>query len=302
MMQKFLLTIAAWLALAGTALASGATFDFTADFNRIAAGTKFTLAPQKTVFDASYITAQSNSVILGITVVAEGKTGGNCLQWHYPVGEVGANPGISGYGNLEFYMTFPATDVINVEEDILFKPGFDINNATLTGARMGKIAPRIGLSGVRTTINWDAIAPGPSRFLAYEENYQTVGGYPVGYSWGRGGPSWTLQTGVWYHLHYQRAGGPSGYTNVYVKRDSDPSEVLIFHFGPLPDSASDSWLLAFASFFGGAGSIVAAHTDSFLDIDNIHIYSGTISLKAYKSPSVEIAPGGIMVYRGSGSP
>jgi hypothetical protein len=264
------------LVFASQAIAGGgASFDFTADFSRIPAGTNFTLAQQKIVFDAPYITGHANTVKQGISVVAEGRSGGNCLQFHYPPGEVGANPNMPSYGNLEFYMTFPATDVMNIEEDIYFKPGFDINNPTLSGARMGKLPPRVMLSGIRTTINWDAKAPGPSSFVGYNENAQPRAGRPTGYDWGSRRASWGIQPATWYHLHYQRAGGPNGYTNVYIKRDADPSEVLVFHFGPMADSASDPWILAFASFFGGAGGKVAAHSDSYLDVDNIHIYSGT---------------------------
>jgi hypothetical protein len=272
-MRRLSLTLAIWLALAGAALAAGATYDFTANFNLIPAGTVFGTPQQQIVFPpggpVSYRFNADTGTNHFYTIVGNCKGGENCIQIFLPKGDVGGNPGLAGYGSSGYIVSALATDVINVEFDILFQAGFDFHS-------QGKIGPRIdnNQDGLRVMWNASGVITSTSNARSHWRMY--LGKALTGGHWLEAHTPWTLATNVWYHIHMQYAGDPTtGFSKIWIQRPIDPSPVLYFSFGPSPNtSASNNFSLNFSSFFGGAGRAVAARNDSRILQTNIHVYSG----------------------------
>lgn len=246
-------------------------YDFTADFNRVPAGTAFSADQQKRVWKDPDVKWHWNGMKTAYSIVAEGKNGGNCMQIFYPKGEVGA----THKGETRDYQLIAApTDVLNVEWDWQFKPGFDFHS-------QGKIAPAVRVknnSGVWIGLRWywyySAPLPNPggrAHPVLHAENNTTGATIFSAYT----SPRWDFQAGVWYHFHLQYAPGPQGWLKGWIQRPNDAKETLTGSYGAVANTTSGSpFMLSFSTFFGGAGPAVAARTDSYALIDNIHIYSG----------------------------
>lgn len=267
-----------------------ASYDFTVDWNRLPVGSQFTTIEQHVVFnddatppDPGVCPAPGNSANLGgpyngdtgaskyFKIVADPRDATKrVLQYFYPKGSFGAVGGWTGgaaYGAGSFGVGFLASDVINMEWSVLFMPGFDFTSPLDTGTvnvgSQGKIAPMIRNDVDSLRIMWNySNQRRLCHFLIYSANEAT------GHHYNEVSLPWDIAAGQWYKLRMQFAGGPAGWTKVWI------NDVLVFDFGPTPlSSVANNWLYAGSSFFGGQ-SPQAARNDSYMLESPVHVWTG----------------------------
>jgi hypothetical protein len=244
-------------------------FDYRPNFNNLPAGS-FGMAQQKTVFTDPSIVSQENWDNKGnrMFIATSGcKTAGNhCLRYFYPKGTIGGAWNTGAWGILGFWIAHKWTDVLNIEYDWMFEPGFD-----LTGLG-GKIGPFIGYmnkstwQGYLQIIQWRSDGAKASLVPCT----QSPAGATLCAAFGKE-PIPINQTGHWYHIKQQIAYGPNGYQKTWIDGN------LIWNNGPfVPHSdVGLAPVIDFGSWFGGGGTLPAAKNDSWSRIDNVRIWSGT---------------------------
>jgi hypothetical protein len=122
---------------------------------------------------------------------------------------------------------------------------------------------------------WNGPTPNPNKVSHYKLYFGPLRGHLMDTD-----TNWNIVTGVWYHFHTQFHNGPDSHVKIWIKRPEDWSEILYLdsvaagiNFTAI---AGADWITDFSAFFGGAGKAVAARSGSYLNIDNIHIYTGHV--------------------------
>jgi hypothetical protein len=246
--------------------APGEPFDFRASFANLPDGSPFQLPQQRQVFNDPHIVKHVNGDTgpnvskYVMSIVSHDCKSARCLQFTYPRGSRGTFLELPGYGSSGFVVVMSQADILNIEFDWLFEPGFDLNSG------IGKIPgwPMIGS---------DSFNKGTQLLLTWRANY-----HPTRLAFGNQDPE-TGQTccgsaGVgpaavtahWYHIRMQLKAGPNGYSKGWIDGK------LVFRNGPfLAKTQHDTAIVNFRTWFGGANH---AANNSYAHMDNIHIWSG----------------------------
>jgi hypothetical protein len=244
-------------------------FDFTTNFDNIPAGTRFTLDVQQQVFNSPAIVNQTNGdtgtdpMFTIVSTIGPGGRSGNALQVKFPQGCVGGAVGVPGYGSSSMNFTLIDADVINIEYDVYFLPGFDLHFA-------GKIGPAVfysvdgtpaATSGLKTIWRVANDPIGHELGMYYYASYGT----PVTQTYS----VWWFNTGQWYHFKQQLARGPSGWGKIWI------GGTLYYSINPTNMTSTEYPSFQITQWFGGSGSTSAALNDSYILYDNIRVWSGT---------------------------
>ncbi len=249
------------------------------DFGRLATGSKFQTAETKIVYPPGNVAYNWNgdtgtdAAHQFFKIVAEGDAGANCFQYFFPQGDVGASGGNVSpiFGTSEYIARAVGNNVINVEHDWKFKTGFDFHSQGKTGPRIanGTAMLRVMWNSALATSNPAYLTTNLSHFRMY------IGNESTGAHYLEANTSWNIVENTWYHIHMQMS---VSFAKIWIKRPSDPSEVLYFNYAPaggVPGTGvANAWSLSFSSFFGGAGSLVAAQRDCYAIQKNIEIWTG----------------------------
>ena len=246
---------------------AGGPFDFKVSFDNLPDGSAFQLPQQQQVFNDPHILKHINGDTgrnvskYVMSIVSHDCKNTHCLQYTYPKGSRGTFLELPGYGSSGFVLVMSQADVLNIEFDWLFEPGFDLNSG------IGKIPgwPMIGSEslnkGTQLLLTWRANYH-PTRLGFVNQDAET--GHTCCGSAGMGPAA---VTGHWYHVRMQLKAGPNGYSSGWI--DGKP----VFRNGPfLAKTQRDTTIVNFRTWFGGANH---ATNNSYAHIDNIHIWSGS---------------------------
>jgi hypothetical protein len=139
-------------------------FDFRVSFANLPDGSPFQLPHQQKVFNDPHVVKHINGDTgpnvsrYVMSVVSHDCKSVRCLQFTYPKGSRGTFLELPGYGSSGFVVVVSQADILNVEFDWLFEPGFDLNSG------IGKIPgwPMIGS---------DSLNKGTQLLLTWRANY-----------------------------------------------------------------------------------------------------------------------------------
>lgn len=242
-------------------------FDFKVSFDKLPDGSQFQLPQQQQVFNDPHIVKHINGDTgpnvskYVMSIVSRDCKNAHCLQYTYPKGSRGTFLELPGYGSSGFVLVMSQADILNIEFDWLFEPGFDLDSG------IGKIPgwPMIGSEslnkGTQELLTWRANYR-PTRLVFGNQDPETGNT-----CCGSAGVGPAAVTGHWYHVRMQLKAGPNGYSNGWI--DGKP----VFHNGPfLAKTQRDTAIVNFRTWFGGANH---AAKDSYAHMDNIHIWSGS---------------------------
>jgi hypothetical protein len=242
-------------------------FDFKVSFDNLPDGSPFQLPQQQQVFNDPHIVKHINGDTgrnvskYVMSIVSHDCKNAHCLQYTYPKGSRGTFLELPGYGSSGFVLVMSQADILNIEFDWLFEPGFDLDSG------IGKIPGWLMIGsgslnkGTQELLTWRANYH-PTRLAFLNQDPET--GHTC---CGSAGVGPAAVTGHWYHVRMQIKAGRNGYSNGWI--DGKP----VFHNGPFHAKTQlDTAIVNFRTWFGGANH---AANDSYAHMDNIHIWSGS---------------------------
>jgi hypothetical protein len=244
----------------------GDPFDLRVNFADLPDGSPFQLPQQQQVFNDPHVVRHINGDTgpnvskYVMSVVSHDCKSARCLQFTYPKGSHGTFLELPGYGASGFVLIMSQAEILNVEFDWLFEPGFDLTSG------IGKIPgwPMIGSDsfnkGTQLLLTWRANYH-PTKLVFVNQDPET--GQTC---CGAAGAGPAAVTGHWYHIRMQLKAGPNGYSKGWIDGK------LVFDNGPfLARTQRDTAIVNFRTWFGGANH---AANNSYAHMDNIHIWSG----------------------------
>ena len=244
----------------------GDPFDLKINFAELPDGSPFQLPQQQQVFNDPHVVRHINGDTgpnvskYVMSIVSHDCKSARCLQFVYPKGSHGTFLELPGYGASGFVLLMSRAEILNVEFDWLFEPGFDLSSG------IGKMPgwPMIGSSsfnkGTQLLLTWRANYR-PTRLVFVNQDPES--GHTC---CGSAGAGPAAVTGHWYHIRMQLKAGPNGYSKGWIDGK------LVFDNGPfLARTQEDTAIVSFRTWFGGANH---AANNSYAHMDNIHIWSG----------------------------
>src|SRR5215469_8001751 len=140
----------------------GEPFDLRVNFADLPDGSPFQLAQQQQVFNDRHVVKHVNGDTgpnvskYVMSIVSHDCKNARCLQFTYPAGSHGTFLELPGYGASGFVLFMSQAEILNVEFDWLFEPGFDLTSG------IGKMPgwPMIGNNslnkGTQLLLTWRA--------------------------------------------------------------------------------------------------------------------------------------------------